>query len=172
MSEKKTIGTLVNQVNAGIDGYYYESYYDYKRQNADDLLSAIAETVSIHKNFPLHLNKDFYVVISHIIDAALKKPVNKIMTRDSCPTPVYKQSVYKYHNAGGNLEFLWSLPTKEKVAKVVANPGNYLFEKDTGAAAKMCLLYHSGKLTEWAKKQNGNKIDNVVLKIKKEEENG
>jgi hypothetical protein len=172
IEKKKTVGQMIAEVNAQEDEHFWQNYWDFRPYNSNDLWKAINETVNIHKKFPVHENKDFYVDIAHIKEAGLRKPVNKIMTKIDCPTPVYAQSVFKYHHLTGTLEFLWTLPTKQSVDEIVANPGAYQFDKEYGRTPKFAILFARGDLDKWVDKENGNKINNVVIKLKKDEENG
>lgn len=169
--KKKTAGQIVAEANANIDQYFYENYLDFKKTNSQKLMEAIHENIRLDKDGPTFAGKDFFINVLHVIDAGLGRPVNKIWTVWDCPTPIYKQSVFKFHRQGERLEFLWSIPSKQRVDDVVKDPTKYLFDKKHGDWAKMALLYRSGELHKWAKKQLGDKIDNIIISHKKVEEN-
>lgn len=57
---------------------------------------------------------DFFIVVLRKRERALS-PVyrNLFFPRQSCPTPSYDQTVYKYHRNDGMIEFLWVIPDLE-----------------------------------------------------------
>lgn len=170
MNEKKTAGELVAQADSSYDEHFYEDYLEFRKINSKNLWNDIVAAIEDEKKKPFFSGKDFFIILLHVIDAGLRRPVNKIWIVPDCPTPVYKQSVFKFHHEGQRIEFLWSIPTKNMVDQICANPYKYLFDKTHGEWPKMCLLYKSGELHKWAKKQLGNKIDGFVLSHKKEGE--
>lgn len=155
--------------------------HDKKRFDLEDSVTEYTRAIypMIYKNmwneieakknqFP-YTNKDFYVCYTFIRDRILRHPKPIIWVRQSCPTPVYDQTVYKYHHNAGTLEFLWVIPNKMLYWHIVHNKQKYIENKETASLAKMVLLMESGELLTWVKKENGNKKD-AVIKIKKEEE--
>jgi hypothetical protein len=99
-------------------------------------------------------NKDFYVVALIGFDLKTKKEKLLAWPRFSCPTPVYDQHVFKYHHESTALEFLWSLPNKEKCAYYIKNYHKLLRDPDQQKQTTMCLMFDSGQLLEWVKKEN------------------
>lgn len=62
------------------------------------------------KDFP----QDFYIVVETKKEPKMKNVIrNYFIVRQSCPTPQYDNSVYKYHYATEFCEFLWVLPSKQ-----------------------------------------------------------
>ena len=61
------------------------------------------------KTFP----DDFYIVVETKKEPKMKNVIrNYFIIRQSCPTPQYDNSVYKYHRLTEQCEFLWVLPAK------------------------------------------------------------
>lgn len=55
---------------------------------------------------------DFYVVVVTKRERLMPNVFrNYFISRQSCPTPNYDQTVYKYNRTDDNLEFLWVLPS-------------------------------------------------------------
>lgn len=62
------------------------------------------------KEFP----GDFFIVVETKKEPKMKNVIrNYFIVRQSCPTPQYDNSVYKYHAATEYCEFLWVLPSKQ-----------------------------------------------------------
>lgn len=54
---------------------------------------------------------DFYVVVETKKEPLMKNVLrNYFFTRQSCPTPRFDTTVYKYHRNDGIVEFLWVIP--------------------------------------------------------------
>jgi len=57
----------------------------------------------------------FFVVVLHRKEKLLPNVIrNQFHYRLSCPTPTYLQTVFRYHPNDDELEYYWSLPTKNR----------------------------------------------------------
>lgn len=153
------------------------------------VLNDLYQVAHVKKYELPYTNKDFYLCQTATIDwltlGALRHdpmqydesgkyigPVpykNKIWARQSCPTPLYKMSVFKFHHLSGSLEFLWTLPPAWRCEDIITHKQKYLDDKKWQQIAKFVLLDASGDLLEWIKKENGEKLD-AVIKINKVKE--
>ncbi len=140
---------------------------EYRRAMEPDIMARIRSTVDEAKNKDGYIGKDFYVVLITTIDRVLRQPKIIPLARKSCPTPVYKQSVWKYQRSANNLEFLWSIPDAILYYHILRNQIKYMNDKETADLAKFVILMESGELLEWVKKENGEKKD-AVIKINEE----
>lgn len=78
---------------------------------------------------------------------------NYFIPRQSCPTPFFDQSVYKYNSKADQVEFLWVVPDKETAEIFREN-------KEKIVPEEQCLLeqvmhYYDGTLFQLAKQFNG-----------------
>jgi hypothetical protein len=135
---------------------------EYRRMMEKDILFGLNKTVHNAKDHPIYANKDFYVVMTKMIDRVLKQPRIISWARRSCPTPVYKQDVWKFIRSQGKLVPLWSIPDSILYNAILANSAKYLADKETEDLAKAVILMESGELLEYAKRENGEKIDAVI----------
>ena len=56
---------------------------------------------------------DFYLEVQTKKEPKMNNVLrNYFIPRSTCPTPTYDSTVYKYHHADENLEFLWVIPSK------------------------------------------------------------
>jgi len=147
---------------------FEDDVIEYRRQMEPDIMVRIRDTVNEAKNKDGYIGKDFYIVLITTIDRVLRQPKIIPLARKSCPTPVYKQSVWKYKTVMDELEFLWSIPDMILYYHILNNRTQYLNDKETADLAKFVVLMESGELLEWVKKDNGEKID-AVIKINNEE---
>jgi hypothetical protein len=163
---KKTAGQQIlehDQLRLDMD----DDVIEYRRSMEPEIIQMINNTIENSKTQEIYANKDFYIVLLQTVDRVLRQPRNIVLARQSCPTPVYKQSVWKYHKAG-TLEYLWSIPDELLYWAIVHNAQTYLQDKECAELAKFVLLMESGELLTWVKKENGEKLD-AVIKITTED---
>ena len=61
---------------------------------------------------------DFYIVVTTKMEPLMKNVLrNYYFPRQSCPTPDYDQTVYRYHRNDDKIEFLWVVPSRETCEK-------------------------------------------------------
>lgn len=140
---------------------------EYRRQMEGDIMANVHNAALQAKEQPLYKNRDFYVVLLILKERFADTPITKALARRSCPTPVYKQSVWKYYHVSGTLEFLWVIPDAVLYHHILKNTPKYLDDKETKQLAQYVILMESGELLDWVKKENGEKVD-AVIKINKE----
>jgi len=140
---------------------------EYRRQMEPDILARLHDTALKAKTQTGYIGKDFYVVLLVTVDRVLRHPRTIIFARKSCPTPVYKQSVWKYRAVSGGLEFLWCIPDGILYQHILRNQQKYLTDKETSDLAKFVILMETGELEKWVIKENGEKVD-ALIKIKEE----
>lgn len=102
------------------------------------------------KTFP----HDFYIVVETKKEPKMKNVLrNYFIIRQSCPTPQYDNSVYKYHATTEQCEFLWVLPSKQ----VYAMLKNHALELplDQRQLLQFVLEDADGTLLRKCKKLNG-----------------
>ena len=106
MSEdKKTIGQRVlehDYNNPGIE----DDIHEYTRAMSSEIATQLLSLAHKTKDHDLYKNKDFYIVCTKRPDPVLRYPILKYWARRSCPTPAYRQDVYKYYHQTGHLVFL------------------------------------------------------------------
>jgi hypothetical protein len=138
---------------------------EYRRMMEPDIIKKIHATIADAKTHTIYQNKDFYIVKLILREKTLAgTPRNMIFARQSCPTPVYRQSTWKYHHLSGSLEFLWTIPDRFLYYDIVRNAHQYLQDKETRNLARFVLLMESGELLQWVKKECGE-LKDAVIKI-------
>ena len=167
MDKKKLAGQIIQEHDAQ-QLEFEDDVSEYRIAMEPAIIKDIRETIEKTKNQDGYRNKDFYVVLTTSVERVLRQPKILVFARKSCPTPVYKQSVWKYNHILCNIEFLWSIPDMILYYHIINNQLKYLNDKETAELAKFVILMERGELLQWVKKENGEKID-AVIKINKEE---
>jgi hypothetical protein len=140
---------------------------EYRKAMEPGIMQHIHNTAHAAKTKPQYTNKDFYIVLITTVDRVLRSPKIIPLARLSCPTPVYKQSVWKFKHTSGELEFLWSIPDALLYHHILRNQTQFLLDKECAELAKFVILMESGSLLRWVKTENGEKID-AVIKIEEQ----
>lgn len=158
---KKTVGQQIQEHNdKGIP--LEDDVREYTNALSGDLLRNLNETAFQASEHPLYKDRDFYVVLVKNVDKILGQPKFQIWARRSCPTPVYKQDVFKYHHLSGSLEFLWCIPSMERYWHIIRHKDKYFENKETRRLAQFVCLMESGELLKWVKKENGELEDAII----------
>ena len=156
MEKKKLAGQKILE-HDGLRLDFEDDIVEYRRQMEPDIMVKLYDTAHKAKNETGYIGKDFYIVLVTIVDKVLRQPRIMTLARKSCPTPVYKQSVWKYRRDSGTLEFLWSIPDAILYYHILNNKEKYFNDKETTDLAKFVILMENGELLEWVKKENGEK---------------
>lgn len=165
--EKKFAGQVIREHDAkSFD--LEDDIIEYRKAMEPEIMSRLYDTVAKTRMTDGYSGKDFYVVLLTTAERVLRQPKLTYLARKSCPTPVFKQSVWKYKNCSGQLEFLWSIPDSILYYHILQDPVRYLKDKETADIARFVILMEDGALLDWVKQENGEKID-AVIKITNEE---
>lgn len=166
MEKKKTYGQLVvDNWNTPVE----DDVIEYRRAMEPEIWNNVVSTAEKASQHSLYRNKDFYVVLLTKVERIGHAVRTFCLARQSCPTPTYKQAVWKYKHNSGTLEYLWSIPDKILYYYILNNKGKVLADKECAETAKFVILMESGELLEWCKRENGEKKD-AVIKINTEEQ--
>jgi hypothetical protein len=97
---------------------------------------------------------DFYVVVNLKLEQSLNYTPHMIPElRQSCPTPFYDQSVWKYHRKDDRLEFIWTIPDLQACLNLKLNA--HKLPDDQKELLGYVLDYSDGTLLTKAKTLNG-----------------
>lgn len=159
--KNKTVGKVVQENN---DKHLFleDDVRSYTEAMSPLIEKALQDTVIQASAHDLYRHKNFYVVLVKNVDRILGQPKFQCWARRSCPTPVYKQDVFKYHYLSGELEFLWCIPSATRYYDILLNKKKYLENKSTARLAQFVCLMESGDLLKWVIKENGEKPDAVI----------
>jgi hypothetical protein len=121
----------------------------------DQVLEAINRGI---KQYP----GDFYVVVETKKERLLENVLrNYFFPRSTCPTPIYDQTVYRYHAQEQAIEFLWVVPSRDTC---VLMRENFLsIVDDEKPLLQFVLMFEDGTLLRYAKKLNGEEVDSPLI---------
>jgi hypothetical protein len=162
---KRTYGQKIidhNAQNLTLD----DDVIEYRKQIEHKLLADLSDVTNQALINPIYKDKDFYIVTLMKVERIGQAPRTFTLARQSCPTPVYKQSVWKYSRLSGNLQFLWSIPDAILYHHILKNQQKYLADKECADLAKFVILMESGELLTWIKQENGEKADALIINAK------
>src|ERR1700691_1288389 len=108
MAKKKAGQQILEHDALRLD--FEDDIIEYRKSMEREIAENIRQTAEKTVNTPAYKGKDFYIVLLQTVDRVLRQPRSIVLARHSCPTPVYKQSVWKYHHESGSMEYLWSIP--------------------------------------------------------------
>lgn len=105
---------------------------------------------------------DFYIIVLLKKERSLANVIRQyFFYRQTCPTPEYDQTVYKYVRDGDKLEYIWTVPDVETC--------NYLplhrpsLKQDQLLLLSMIEAFNNGDLEKWAAKLNNEPKQFILL---------
>ena len=81
---------------------------------------------------------------------------NKFLPRQTCPTPTYSQSVFKYEKKPDRLQLLWTLPDRESCTMLL--DAGIEVEGEERIVLKHVLDFYDGSLDRLCQEENGEVI--------------
>lgn len=99
----------------------------------------------------------FFIVVLLRKETVMQNVVRlQYLYRQTCPTPGYDQTVFKYDRPGDHLEFIWSIPNNVTVEQMDRHPEQ--FPDDQQELVNFARSFRSGSLDKKAQQLN-EKID-------------
>lgn len=103
------------------------------------------------------ISGDFYIVVLVKKERHLQNVVRQLFFyRQSCPTPEFDQTVYKYYRKPDEIEFLWTVPNNA-ACMFLPKMGSDLPD-DQQLLVEMVEAFHRGDLDKKAAALNGEAI--------------
>lgn len=132
---------------------------DLQKAMQEDYMKNLLEQVDLgFTKYP----QDFFIVVITKKEKLMENVLrNYFFVRQSCPTPDYDQSVYRYKREGGIIEYLWTVPSKDACMMYLENASNIVY--DEKALLGFVINFANGNLFELAKKFNGEEKDSSKL---------
>lgn len=158
MDKNETVGKVAIELLGKADNKH--TVIDQMQENLTDFDKNIWLCVE-HAKKTYH--NDFYVVVETKKERLLENVIrNYFFSRISAPTPIWDQTVYKYHRKKEFLEFLWVIPSKDTCEYLTFNQRDVV--ESERELLKFVLSYNDGTLLKIAKNMNGE-ADNSPLII-------
>ena len=96
---------------------------------------------------------DYYIVVTTKAERLMPNVIrNYFAARETCPSPVYDQSVFKYNRKDENLEYIWTVPSLDAAIHLRDN-ANVVAPEEQDLLI-MVLKFFDGELLALAKRLN------------------
>jgi hypothetical protein len=96
---------------------------------------------------------DFYLTVLMKKERLLSNVVRQMfLPRQSCPTPEWDQTVFRFRRGSDDIEFLWTIPDKETCAYMITN--KTVLPLEEMELLKFIEDFASGKLDTLSRKLN------------------
>ncbi len=131
-------------------------------------------TREMMKDWPAYLEKaidegikklkgDFFICIL-LKEEKIMREVHRVyfVTRDTCPTPNYDQTVYHYIRDTQQLRYLWTIPDRDLCFEFLENA--HKIEAADKDLLKMIHMFGTGQLLRWSQKLNGEDQEDYTKK--------
>lgn len=139
---------------------YSRDPIELQREMHKDYVSNVIECINrSKKDFP----NDFFVVVITKKERLMPNVLRNYFTaRLTCPTPEYDQTVYKYLSKREDLEYLWTIPSKDTVSLLINNALEVSPEERE--LLMHALSFTDGTYFRKAKELNGEADDSILIK--------
>jgi len=109
-----------------------------------------------------HFYGDFFVVVTTKKERLMQNVIrNYFFARNTCPTPEWDQTVYRYDHQSGDVFFLWVIPAKDVCQHIVMNA--LTLPPEERQLLEFVMQFHDGTLLKRAKKFNNEQDDSSLL---------
>lgn len=157
IERKKTVGEHSLELSKYDPGNH--SAVDQMREQLNDYEYNVHECVQSNLNC---FEGDFYIICLTKKERLMQNVLRGyFFARESCPTPDYDQSVYKYVKEDARLDFLWVIPSADVVNYMKNNPNQV--EPNKYALLGFVMQFADGSLLRLAKTLNKEKKDSNIL---------
>jgi len=107
-------------------------------------------------------NMDFFVVVITKREPLVENTLRHyFVARQSCPTPDYDQTVYKYYRKGHSFEFIWVIPSKDTCLTYLQNT-SFVDPKEYDLL-KFVTEFADGTLHKVCKRLNNEEDNSNIL---------
>lgn len=143
--------------------------------NADKPISPIEYEREMHKDYEKNVwecatrcskefpaNSNFYVIVTTKKEKLMENVIrNYFFGRQSCPTPEFDQTVYKYRREDEDLEFMWVLPSKDTCELFYVNAVSIVEEEKE--LRDHIINFYNGDLLRLSKRLNKEAVSSNII---------
>lgn len=150
---KKTIGQIATDLSQKQTEKI--SIIDQQRSMQEDYMKELLNAVD--RGYKKYTN-DFFIHVETKIEKILSNVVrNYFIDRNSCPTPNYDQTVYRYNRSKGQIEYLWTIPDRETAHHLLLHSKEVVQEEKE--LLNFVVKFANGSLFKLCKQLNNEKDD-------------
>ena len=157
---KPTLGSIVSDLSQKQSDS--RDPIELQRAMQEDYLKNLMEAVDRGYN---KYKGDFFIHVELKAEKILANTFRHyFIDRQTCPTPNYDQSVYRYDRTKGQIEYIWSIPDRETSHTLIENA--LIVVPEERELLSFCLKFADGTLFKMCKKFNGEKLETPELEKK------
>ena len=147
MEQRETVGKIASDLL--LKTPETSDVIELERSMQEDYIKNLIDTCN---NGIKKYSKDFFVVVITKNEKLMPNVFrNYYFDRSTCPTPDYDQSVYKYDYSRQELEYIWTIPSKDACHHLKDNA----LQVQEKRLLDFVLAFADGSLYKLAKKFNG-----------------
>lgn len=153
----ETVGKISTDLQAKDDGYQI-SAIDQQRAMTEDYMKNLFEAVDRgYKKY----KGDFFIHVETKREKLLENVLrNYFIIRETCPTPNYDQTVFRYHREKGDIQFFWTIPDRGTCFYFKQNALQVVDEEKE--LLRFVLQFDDGTLLKLCKKLNNEETETIV----------
>lgn len=148
--KKKTVGQKATELYCKIPDTL--NAYELTQEQLTEYDKNVQECYQ--RGIKLYPNTDFYIVVlvkwEQVLGHKVLHPL--FLPRRTCATPEWDQTVYRCHKESGEIEFLWTLPSKQACENYITN--QTVIPPEEWGILNFVLKDKNGDLLKLAKKLN------------------
>ncbi len=154
---QETVGKVARDLQLGDDGYAV-NVIDQQRAMTEDYMKNLFESVDRgYKKF----EGDFFIHVETKKEKLLENVLrNYFIIRETCPTPNYDQTLFRYHREKGDIQFFWTIPDRGTCFHFKQNA--LQIADDEKELLRFVLQFDDGTLLKLCKRLNGEQTDTIV----------
>jgi hypothetical protein len=156
---RPTVGQLAGELLAQRDQPLNAVEVGASVQRSDDYLQGLRDAATTFKEY---CDTDFFIEVITKKEPLMENVLrNYFIPKRACPTPNYDQSVFKYRSATDDVEYVWTIPSRD-ACFYLYNNANYV-DKSEHQLLQFVLDFASGELYKLCKKLNGEAEDSPLI---------
>lgn len=111
----------------------------------------------------LRYRKSFFIHVETKAEKLMPNVLrNYFIDRETCPTPNYDQTVFRYNNERGQVEFIWTIPCRDACHHLKANALQVADEEKE--LLGFVMMFDDGTLLKLCKRFNDEQENSTLLK--------
>ena len=146
--KRKTVGEISSELSQKEPET--RSPIELEKEMQKEYMKNLLECVDTHFKV---FEGDFFIEVTTKVEPLMTNVFrNYFAGRRSCPTPNYDQSVYRYNNKASQIEYLWTVPSRDacfylRDNAVDVHPSehellNFVLKFDAGILLKLCKKFN------------------------------
>ncbi len=135
------------------------SVIDQQRAMTEDYMKHLFECIDSHYD---KFKDSFFIEVTTKMEPLMQNVLrNYFCARQSCPTPNYDQTLFRYNKEQGRIEFIWTIPSRDACHHLKENMLEVVQEEKE--LLQFVLMFADGTLFKLCKKFNNEKDASTIV---------